>query len=254
MTKSIFTIILSLLTSFSLQAQEVITQELKGIDAFDSIEASLGWQVTFEQGDKYTVRISYPAEDQDLIQVESKNGCLVLGQQKDMKNKRHSNRVCKDKYYATVTAPELRSLEVNTGACVTVQNRYNSTRNLEVDVSTAGELIVDALQLPFLDCDISTAASVLLNVSVQKIRVDCSTGGSVTINGSADSAILENSTGGSITAKKLTTRQTSADSTLGGEITVTATESFTGDTSLGGRIIVYGSPRSVTKDRGVIIK
>jgi len=144
---------------------------------FDGIEISGQWRVDVERGDTWSVAVDVPAELSEDVEVELRGDRLSLGFQGGWCVGCFREGL---ELKATITMPELESLDMSGASFVTFSGFEGS--NLSLDLSGSGQIRGEASRFDALALDMSGAASVELgDVPVRDAEVDVSGAGKVTL-------------------------------------------------------------------------
>lgn len=120
-----------------------------------------------------------------------------------------------------------------------------STKINEIDASAGAfvgsEFVIKGDALNF---EVSSGASIELEVEAEDVGGIASSGGSLKLNGSSKFVAAEASSGGTCNAKVLKSREVEAKASSGGSVSVWATDSIIAKASSGGSISYRGNPKT----------
>ncbi len=191
--------------------------DLATLRDFEKISVGSALQVTFTQGEAYSVR--FEGSDDDLKHIVAKvdDGELVVHTINDWKN--FGGRNVK----VFITAPQLNELDIS-GATTFTSNRVSS-RDFEAEASGASVISIDSLTCHEADIQLSGASSyqgkigsaneisvdasgashAQIWVSCTTLKADCSGASHITVKGTAQNRQLDSSGASTIDATALKT-------------------------------------------------
>lgn len=197
----------------------VVAEESREItEEFTAVLASEGLDVFVSQGTEFDIRVEADENIIDLIGTDIENGRLRIHAIENI------GRATKKIY---VTLPEITGLESSSGADLIVQN-----------VIKAEKISLEA----------TSGADLNIEVIADKVDADASSGSDIRITGEAATFIADASSGADIKARKLVTKNCTANASSGSDISVHVTESLTADASSGADIS-YSGDASVKKNK-----
>lgn len=178
--KRFFILIMSMLTLFSLQAQQVIYDENveeRKVDQFSAIEVSGTVYLYISQGNETGVAISAgDAKYNNKIKTEVKDGVLKISVDAGMWN---GFSWTNKKLKAYVSVVDFSRLEITGASYVAILGNLKADA-LKVDISGASEM-KGAIQVNNLNLHMSGASVTRLTGSVKTLTVDAS--GACKVNG-----------------------------------------------------------------------
>lgn len=194
------------------------------MDAFDGIEVSSGLDLTFEAGAEQSVTVDHSGDDWDRFEIDVIGGVLELG--------RRSNGIMnwgrRPGFMVTVTAPNIQTLKVSSGADAE-------------GIGMSGERVIISVS--------SGSDATVTDIQAESVELSSSSGADLTASGTCESLEASSSSGSDIEADDLICRFVEADASSGSDIEVHATESLVAEASSGADIEVSGSPVSVSVDK-----
>jgi hypothetical protein len=101
-----------------------------------------------------------------------------------------------------------------------------------------------------LDFDVSSGASVDIEVEGSMVSIDASSGSMIKLKGNSEKAVIEASSGASVDGQYLEVDHTSADVSSGASIMCVANKSIEAEASSGGSIKYKGEPTKQNIDVG----
>ena len=207
------------------------TSKVYNATGFSELDVATGIEVEFTTGGAHSVVVENENGAWDKIEVKVEGGTLYLKKpsQSGMGYKRN-----KEKFFVTVSAPAINSLETSSGS--RVKGTGMSGDQVYVDTSSGSSVSVS---------DISAGA----------INIDTSSGSSVTLSGTCSSVSSDTSSGSSLRAKDLICDTAELESSSGSSTSITAKQSVSASASSGSSISVLGNPsdRDVKKSSGASI-
>jgi hypothetical protein len=198
----------------------VIT-ETREVSGFDAVNVSYPATVLIKQGNAESLKIE--AEDNLMpnLKTQVKNGTLEIFYERE--NGKHVNPT--KTVNITIVVKDL----------------------VDVEFTSAGELIVENLKTDALDVSLSGAGNIKLDkILVKTLGVNLSGAGSSTASGTADDLSLNISGFGDFKGKDLHNKDAQVDISGAGSATVWVADSLDAQISGAGSISYYGSP-SVSK-------
>lgn len=212
--------------SVALTAQEKevsipITGNFKEIKVFDKIHADL------IKGDENKVVIT--GFDKDQLDAETKN----------------------DKLKVTLSIDNLWK-DSNTS----VKIYYKDAEIIDANEGASLNL-VEVVRQEKLVLRVQEGAYIRGEIKVNDLEIKAVTGGTIDVKGETDSQKVEVKTGGNYQGNQLTSNNTKVEVTAGGNAEVYATEYCGAEVKAGGRIVVYGDPKTMDQKKvfgGKIIK
>lgn len=206
-----------ILVTFVLVAQFGIAQTVKQVGEFTSLKVFDKINATLVPSDEYKVELS--GTDAGNVEIVNKNGSLRI-------KMALSKTLQGDDVKAIVYYKNLDAVEVNEGASV------KSDATLD-DVS--------------LTINVKTGGKINLKVNVERLNVKANTGGITTIKGKAKMQDIIANSGAMVYHKDLESEQTDVTVNAGGEAEVRATKLVDAKTRAGGKITVYGEPKTLNE-------
>lgn len=217
------------------------------LGSFDEIEASLGWDIIFTQSSKSSIKVTVTEHFRDHIEVNVKDGTLILGLRK-IENHTEGNHI---NIKAEISAPSLKSIDITTGACIAFSNMLRTEHPFKIKATTGAEVSDLCVTTPHFECGVYTGATLDGEVYADSSGITCATGSEVELKGKSTTANLTCKTGAEIDAKELKCKVVKATATVGAQITTYASETVEAKTSVGGEIDVYGNPKPIKRKGGV---
>ncbi|WP_125722638.1 head GIN domain-containing protein [Flavobacterium ustbae] len=197
-----------------------VTTEKRTVQGdFQNISVSNAIDLVIEQSDVKEITVEADDNLQKEIITKVENGTLIIECQYSSFRNITSKKV-------TVKMPVVHKIEASSASTV------------ETNGTIQGEDIT---------LDVSSAASMEVNIESDRISIDAGSGSSVNIIGKALSLTTSVSSGGSIDAEKLMANEIHADASSGGTVSVHPILSLKADASSGGNINYSGNPKTVEK-------
>jgi hypothetical protein len=203
-----------------------VVSETRDVSDFRAIEISYPAQVLVRQGAKESLEIE--AEDNLLpnLKTQVRNGTLEIFYRRE--GGKHVNPTKTVKI--TIVVKDVA----------------------DVDFSSAGELIIEALETDSLDVSLSGAGNVELDeIEVKALQVNMSGAGSATATGIADDLDLSISGFGDFKGGDLHSKDARVDISGAGSATVWADDDLNAQVSGAGSVSYYGSPTVTRQISGV---
>lgn len=114
-----------------------VSQDLS-LSGFDAITVGGVYELDVRVGGDYSIRLSGPQYEMDLIEVSVKNGALVLGQKENKKGFKNGNRKGVE---AVITMPGLKGVKVS--GVVEGKIAGVDAESFDVEVSGVGDLSIE---------------------------------------------------------------------------------------------------------------
>ncbi|WP_294966175.1 head GIN domain-containing protein [uncultured Flavobacterium sp.] len=204
----------------SIEGSGNVTKEKRTVQGeFKNISVSNAIDLVVEQSDVTEITVEADDNLQKEIVTKVENGTLII----ECKYSSFRNITSKT---VTVKMPAIHKIEASSASTV------------ETNGLVQGEDIT---------LEVSSAASMDVNIESDRISIDAGSGSSVDIEGKALSLTTSVSSGGSIDAEKLMANDVHADASSGGTISVRPILSLKADASSGGNINYGGNPKTVEK-------
>lgn len=204
------------------------TEKSYNVTGFSQLDVATGIEVDFTTGSAHSVVVENENGAWDKIEIKVDGDTLYIKKPSSsgMGYKRN-----KEKFFVTVSAPTISSLETSSGSRVTGTGM--SGDQVYVDTSSGSSVKVTEIDADAID-------------------VDTSSGSSVTLAGACSSVSSETSSGSSLSAKGLICDDATLASSSGSSMSVTAKQSVSAKASSGASISVSGNPsdRNVKKSSG----
>jgi len=204
--------------AMTLSAQDQIIT----LDAFSELEASTSVDVTLYKGAPRAEVTMVKGDIADLV-ITSKNGTAKVQFKSQNWGWSGGSRKAKIKLYTN----ELESVEASAGAKIYSDEVYTAKR---------------------FSSEVSSGASLSLEVEAEDINIEVSSGGSIAMEGSVGELDIEVSSGGSFSGRKLAASKVIAEASSGGSAKVWAKDSLVAEATSGGSIKYKGAPDHVDVD------
>lgn len=208
------------------------------LSKFDEIHASQGIKVIVNQG-KYPgkVAVATTPSAEKFLKVTVSDGTL---------NAYYDNKTMvgniKGPSIITVTIPELEEADLSSGAFIEVKGAFNSSNQMEFDLSSGSALNIENLTCAKLSIDTSSGASATVHSLNGNLKADASSGSSISVK-TVEGGYLEfgASSGASISAKSVKSSSIKANASSGGSISLSGkTDRLDKSTSSGGSVNTSG--------------
>jgi len=182
---------------------------------FKKVKASAGVKVNIEANKDFLV-VAHTNDEADLntLKIYKKNKTLHL--QRDCS--KNFFKICNGEIVVNISMPKLTSIESSSGSSV-------FARNISSDE---------------FDLYASSGAEIQIEVQCENLYVKSSSGAEIILEGSCVSSNIESSSGTEINAKKFKTQYLTAKASSAAEINVEVLNKFTGSSSSGAEINIYG--------------
>ena len=197
----------------------LIKQERK-ITSFNGIDVAGAFNVYLRQGDAEALTIEAEEKIMQYIRTEVKDGILNI----DMKDHVYHNT---GKINVYVTIKGLKSLDLSGAVDLQTQNK---------------------LSLSDLSVDISGAADVRLEMSVQKLSIDGSGASKMSFTGSASEVTMDLSGASEIYAFDMPAESYTISMSGAGKAEINVTKKLNAEISGAGSIRYKGSPAEISQD------
>lgn len=120
----------------------------------------------------------------------------------------------------------------------------------ELSVAAGARVYSDAvIENSDFEADVSSGASLSLELDIEDLDSNVSSGGTFSIGGTAGSVDINASSGGSFRGSNLKSEHAQADASSGGSISIWASKSIEAETTSGGSIKYGGNPAQKEIDR-----
>ena len=200
--------------------------ETRQVESFDGVKVSSGIEAELIQGRTNKVEISASGIDLDKITTEVKKGVLKVGIDQNWWNSWSSKR---KKVKAKITySSELSSLAAGSGSSVWSD---------------------EVIQSNELDLDVSSGASMEVEIEVRDASIDISSGASLNVSGSAGSTEIDMSSGSSLNGYGLQTGSVDIDGSSGSSARIHVTDNLVADVSSGATVKYKGNPSNKNIDK-----
>ena len=215
--------VLSLMT-VTLSAQEKDTRQ---VGDFDGVKVSSGIKAELVRGSTTKVEITASGIDIDKVTTEVKNGVLKVGIDNNWWN---SLRNKKRKVEATITySGDLSQIAAGSGS------------RIECD---------HTIQSKSLDIDVSSGASMDVEIEVSDATIDISSGASLNLAGEASSTEIDISSGASLSGYDFATDMVDIDGSSGATARIHVVKELVADVSSGASVKYKGNPTKRDIDKG----
>jgi len=160
----------------------VLTREMEYRD-FNKLEVSHAFEAEISRADSFSVTISADDNIMEFLDVRQRGDTLQIGLKPGYAYVSTTQR-------ATVTMPELRSLELS-GASRGKMNGFGSAQPLSLDISGASSLELNDISAGDSEFNVSGASKVSGSIQIQNTELEVSGASGVDLNGSAEDIIAE---------------------------------------------------------------
>lgn len=192
------------------------------LEAFYELEAATGVDITLYKGEPKAEVTMIKGDIDDLV-ITSKNGVAKIQFKSQNWGWNGGSRQAKVKLYTN----ELQSVEASAGAKIYSDEVYRAKR---------------------FSSEVSSGASLSLEVEAEDMTIEVSSGGSIAMEGSVGELEIEVSSGGSFSGKKLAAGKVNAEASSGGSAKVWAKDSIVAEATSGGSVKYKGEPTHVDID------
>mgnify|MGYP001769646544 CR=1 FL=1 len=168
---TLITVVLMGCNSFSQNLQK----EERKVTGFTGIELSIAGDIELIQGEQFKVILEADADKIKDVETTLKGETLVIETHK-------SHLFNNSKVRLTITLPELKSIEISGAGDINAQGEFNC-KDLELEISGAGDLKFNQLSVNNLTIDISGAGDITINgdKKANNLKIDINGAGDVTI-------------------------------------------------------------------------
>lgn len=186
-------------------------------NSFNRIDISAGYTVIFTQGPQRSVTIE--SDDFSKVVAEQNGDTLKISRPRNTRfdRKGHEDTV-------RITAPDLKSAELNAGVDFRADNL--NVGDFELDVNAGVKARLDKLKAKNLKADLNAGVDVRLSGECESIEVDAQAGVQLDADG----------------LKCGTAR---VDAGVGSQVSVHATQKVVAEAGLGAQVSVAGRPKDV---------
>lgn len=251
---------------------------------FRKLDVGGRFHVIYTKSNDYSVRLTIPADAENLISVRKEERTLKIGWNRNFTD-RLQKKLSDMKFTAEISMPELTSLELFGSATFETDDkielpsgefslelsgaaRVNSLRvnamEIDVEVSGAGycglsgnydkaEIEVSGagngdfdINSESLEMDISGASTAEIEGKFERVSADVSGASNATLSGSAESLSADVSGASKLRAKSLEVKDITVEVSGASNCTVYATRSLTVENATGASSIRYKAPKNVT--------
>ncbi|MBJ2127141.1 head GIN domain-containing protein [Flavobacterium sp. IB48] len=197
-----------------------VTTEKRTVNGeFKNISVSNAIDLVIQQSDQTEITVEADDNLQKEIVTRVENGTLII----ECKYSSFRNITSKK---VTVKMPAINRIEASSASTV----------------ETSGLIHGEDITL-----ELSSAASMDMNIESDRISIDTGSAGSIEIKGKALSLNASVSSGGSIDAEELMANDIHADASSGGTVSVRPILSLKAEASSGGNVNYSGNPKKVEK-------
>ena len=201
-----------------------LSAQTRSLSNFNEIGVSGSITATLVKSNETKIDIKMIKGDEESLITEVEDGKLTVKFKKGLMNWNNNKKAEVTIYYKN-----LDEIDASAGC------------------SVSSEEVVSGNSL---DLDVSSGASVRLEVEGEMVDVDASSGATVTVKGSSERADIDASSGASVNAQYLEANHTSADVSSGASISCVAHKSIEAEASSGGSIKYKGDPAQKNIDVG----
>ncbi len=215
--KDVAILLLTIVLAHSGFAQDNFTKTIEDFDkikVFDRIEVSL---VKSNEN-----KVVLTGEDMDEAVVSLKNGLLKIRMEFD--NQGAGGTVKATVYYKN----ELTLIDANENAKINSKETVSGS-NVKIAAQEAGKIT--------------------LKVDIDNLITKSSSGGIITLTGKAKKQEVIANAGGKVRNKALVTESTEVSANAGGDAEINGTDFVKATARAGGNIEVYGSPKTIDKNK-----
>ncbi len=199
----------------------VKTEDMNISEDFDEIKASRGWEVFLEKGNKNSVTVEADENLIDAADIYVQNGELIISAEDNI------GRASSKMIFVTYTDTP-KKIKVSSGANLESEQTIKN-KNISLGASSGGVLKVD--------------------ITAKEVETKVSSGGVIRVSGTAEEVEASASSGGVAKISELTSKNTYANASSGGVMSVYASDLLKAKASSGGTINYYGNPETVDKPK-----
>jgi len=192
-----------------------VVNDTRNVSDFNSIKVSTGITVFYNQENNSEVVVETDSNLQEYLITEVKNGVLIIRSKKNTSIRKSSKR------NVYVSGPDLELVSASSGSHFEASN---TVRGRDIDIN------------------VSSGASVDMEVDYARLECATSSGSSADLEGSVDYADLSSSSGSSIDARRMTAKNCDASASSGAGIDISVSQNLEASASSGGGIDYWGNP------------
>ena len=250
---------------------------------FTKLDVSGRFEVIFTKSKNYSIRVTVPAEAENLISVKVEEKTLKLGWNRNF-TERWQKNLNDMKFTAEISMPELTSLEMSGSASFQTDDKLevpNGEFSLELSgASRANALRINAKEIDVelsgasscgltgsydraeievsgagnadfnitsdsAEIDVSGASDAEFEVKFGKANIDVSGASTASLSGTAETLYADVSGASKLRAKSLEAKDVTVEVSGASHCTVNATESLTVEDASGASSIKYKAPKNV---------
>lgn len=203
-----------------------IVRETRAVNNFDGIKVSEGIEAELKNG-PFSVIVEADDNLIEYLRTDVKGGVLKVHRSVQNVDDAHLK--------VFITAPDIRKVQVSSGAEIEIVDVLKNAEEIEFDASSAG--------------------TIEGSVDAPKIHIEASSGSDVLLKGRTRYVEAKSSSGSSIKAFDLLSENVEAQSSSGSSIKVFASVSLKGEASSGSKILYRGGgSASAKQSSGGVVK
>ena len=269
-------------TATEASSDDLVTREYD-FQGFTKLDVWGRFHVTYTKSNKYSVKVTIPAEAENLISVKMEEGTLKLGWSRNI-TERFQKKANSMTFTAEISMPELTSLEMGGASYFETKDKIDlpngefsldlsgaskadglriNARELEAELSGAASCSLtgafDKAEVEIggagncdfnfdcddLDLDVNGASDAEIEGKFGRVNAEVSGASTATLTGTAESLSAEVSGASKLRAKSLETKDVKAEVSGASNCTVYATRSMTVEDATGASSIKYKAPKGV---------
>lgn len=218
------------------------TSELRKLQPFTEIEASVGVNVKFTQALTQKVKVETDAGMLPYITTKVEGGVLKVSI--DGKGKRNL-RI--RKILVSIDAPHLKGIKASSGAVFSTVNTVKEN-SITVKSSSGAKIEASLRANTEINAESTSGATLKINADTSNLIFKGNSGSSSVFTGKSEKASFTVSSAASCNAQDLVSSIVEANATSGANIKVNATKSLDSKTSSGGSVRYEGTPSNIQSD------
>lgn len=221
-------------------SEATVKKEIK-ISDFNEVSAMQGIKVIFTQGtNPGKAIVSTTPYAEQYLKVTVKDGELKAWY--DAEGQKKTNVKIKGPTIIKISSPELKEVDLSSGANFKLNGDFTSNGQFEVELSSGSSFEAGSIRCGEFDAQVSSGASMKVKSVAGKLEVDVSSGSSASISQATNgNASVEASSGASVSISGMSSGNVLAKASSGGSVTLSGKATlFTKKTSSGGAVYSSG--------------
>ncbi|SIS86769.1 protein of unknown function [Chryseobacterium ureilyticum] len=217
-------------------ASSYLNGDSRNVGEFSRIDVSMGVNVVYKQESPRSVKVIADADKLQNVITEVENGVLkIYVDNKGARNLRFKN------LNVNVSSPHLNGIKTSSGSVFTAVNPI-AENAVNIDAES-GSIIKGKFNINQAANVVIGSGSILkTEINVPKINLDISSGASVNLSGSVNTAHMDVSSGSSCKAEELKINTAVVESTSGSSLSLFVTDKLKVSVSSGAAVKLKGDP------------